>query len=201
MIQSENSVKTVYLIRHAKTTGNVWFETLMGVLTKLITCSWSFSRAELKRAFQFPSEDPNLTDVGVAQLKEIAAQFQEMDFHRDAKIELILHSDLQRTRKTCAALFGSLNVPVLELRTLREFYLPKDFCSSCTFAARVRKCEELLASRPERVIAIVGHGMYFKRLQRGKAAHFDNVEVRRCTFDVRSTTVDAGQLVCKPRQK
>merc|ERR1712037_874357 len=89
-----------------------------------------------------PTEDPQLTELGRLQIKDVAAQLSEQQFLERSGVQVVAHSDLSRTRETCKGIFGSAGVPVLELGFLREWWLFRD-CLPCfpwAFRARVRQC-------------------------------------------------------------
>lgn len=150
--------------------------------------------------------DPDLTDCGWTQAADVSMQLSDSDFVRREGVELVVHSALHRTGDTCQALFGKSGVEKLELSILNEWYITdSSLCPFCPdddgdFQTRIRKVKQWLASRPERVIAIVGHGEFFKELQRESGAkQFRNLEVRRCKFDMSTQTFDAGEFLFAPR--
>merc|ERR1712232_708711 len=105
---------------------------------------------------------------------------------------------------TAEGVLGAAGVPRqewLELPMLREFYLFRDIslCCPCTFQARVRQFRKWLATRNEKVIAVVGHGMYFNALEGGGAEYFDNVEVRKFTFRSSTQELELESVIAKPR--
>merc|ERR1712135_134588 len=58
--------------------------------------------------------DPPLSIRGEAQVAEIGDNFAADAVASSLDLELVVHSDLQRTRKTCQSLFGGTEVPIVE---------------------------------------------------------------------------------------
>lgn len=182
--------KIVILIRHGETEGNIRCRSLC------TSCCCGIHRV---------FGDPELTSNGRDQATDVARQLNQADFVRKQGLELVVHSTLRRARDTCGTLFGTSGIQTVRLGIFNEWY-PTDWLpcpgTEGNFEARVRKCKAWLASRPERVIAVVGHGAFFKALQDGSGArHLKNLEVRKCVFDVTSQTFDAGETLYKPRGK
>eukprot|EP00747_Dinoflagellata_sp_TGD_P107362 gnl/TRDRNA2_/TRDRNA2_170118_c0_seq2.p1 gnl/TRDRNA2_/TRDRNA2_170118_c0~~gnl/TRDRNA2_/TRDRNA2_170118_c0_seq2.p1 ORF type:complete len:225 (+),score=23.13 gnl/TRDRNA2_/TRDRNA2_170118_c0_seq2:114-788(+) len=198
--KAQHGAKTVYLIRHGESLGNVLSD---GV--KRCACS------RLAPLFCEPECcsilcDPVLSSRGEEQVAEIAEQLIADDFVRVAGIQMIVHSELWRAKLTCEGLFATSGLEFHELEMLNEWHYtdtdchctPGTYCSRA-FAARVQAVRNWLASRAEHVICFVGHGAHFECLQSGSgASHMSNVEVRRCTFDVASRTFDAGDTLYCP---
>lgn len=140
-------------------------------------------------------EDPTLSTKGEAQVKDIAIQMASERFVEREGIELIVHSDLLRTQRTCAGIFGQCSIPTEESSLFRE-WTPGER----DFTNRVRRIRQWLSARPESKIIIVGHGMLFQALT--STDHFDNVEVRKYDFDVSSAEIipSSEERVYRPRK-
>mmetsp|Transcript_14209 Transcript_14209/g.25099 ORF Transcript_14209/g.25099 Transcript_14209/m.25099 type:complete len:224 (-) Transcript_14209:329-1000(-) len=209
--------KVIILVRHAESNGNVRFQAANRCWRSAAHCSMpscsdvkmlcDFLRITFCSEIKSTLRDPELSDVGEAQAANVASQLQECNFMRNEGVELVVHSGMRRTKRTCDVLFGSSQTTTIEKRVFREWDLIESLtgescgCSSDgTWATRVHACLEYLAMRPEQVIVVVGHGMLFKAFQRGSGAkeQFGNVEMRRFHLDVTSLTMDAGELLFQP---
>uniref|UniRef100_A0A7S0ARV7 Phosphoglycerate mutase (2,3-diphosphoglycerate-dependent) n=1 Tax=Pyrodinium bahamense TaxID=73915 RepID=A0A7S0ARV7_9DINO len=210
-MDGERQDKVVILIRHGQSNGNVRFGAFGKCLRALSRCRcpdcttigmcFDLFRVILCCDIKNMLRDPELSDVGKAQVASVARQFQDRDFVKSEGVTLVVHSDMRRTRATCEGLFASSDVQILGDRTFREW----DLCETCVcgsdgnWDARVKACRHWIAARPEKRIAVVGHAMLFQAFQqRSGTRHFNNVEVRRCNFDVRTMRFDAGEVIFTP---
>jgi len=202
--------KVLLLIRHGESMGNEKCRGLVRCLTALRRCRCppagdattscqacaSIACCQCSPTFR----DPPLSLRGEAQVAEIGDNFAADAVASSLDLELVVHSDLQRTRKTCQSLFGG-EVPIVESSLFREWYWTEVF-GSCTskgsWNTRVKACKEWLATRPERVIAVVGHGMLFQAMQEA-TPYFKNVEVRKCLMDVATRNISAGEILYSPK--
>ena len=85
---------------------------------------------------------------------------------------------------TARKLFGRTSVPMVEVpcmheRSLSEYLLPM------LLDRRIDALRQWLGTRDERVIALVGHGQFFKRAL-GKGSVQNNVEIIECSFTSQS---------------
>ena len=172
------SVKTVYLVRHAQSEQNVAIAKLRaGAITAIPTICWLGLNAPL-------------SNVGQQQVQRVRAQLETENFIQQTDVQLVAHSHYYRARDTARGLFGTpingYTVPLLELpfmyeRTVYEYFT--DF----TVSARVAQLRGWLQSRPEKTIALVGHGQMWKQAL-SREDHQDNVSILECEFDPSATT-------------
>lgn len=204
--------KVIILVRHGESVGNIHCQGLDRCFLNLLSCKWPEShhcslgcnsiRAWCCCGSERVFKDPALTKLGVAQAEDIARQIREVDFVRKEGIELVVHSNLQRTKETCRAVFGSSQLETVESSLFREWYVDSEelLCPEHgDWNTRIDACFDWLASRPERVIAVVGHGQLFHTMLQGREPHFYNVEVRRCIFDVPTRRLQASTRLFWPR--
>ena len=164
-MQDEHT-KTVYLVRHAQSEQNVATASLhRGEPSALIDM--------IRLGYDAP-----VSEAGQQQLK--LAQQRLDGFAAQRGIELVAHSPLQRARATAEALFSGhrrplLTLPALHERTVSEYFFP------WLLDARIREVHDWLGSREERVVALVGHGQFFKRCLGAEAVQ-PNVSVIESTF-------------------
>eukprot|EP00927_Polykrikos_kofoidii_P074819 TRINITY_DN70858_c0_g1_i1.p1 TRINITY_DN70858_c0_g1~~TRINITY_DN70858_c0_g1_i1.p1 ORF type:complete len:249 (-),score=33.75 TRINITY_DN70858_c0_g1_i1:171-893(-) len=203
-----DGTKVVYLIRHGESQANKRFQAnaeccglAAGRVPKMVDC------IEGLRFWTCCKGDTPLTHRGRAQAKEVAARMSVDEFLVRGGVQLILHSGLQRARDTCRELFGACDVATEEDCKLNEIsckdfgFCPRNYGFQ-SFKRRVDSFRQALASRPEKVIVLVGHGMHFARLQgsqtEGLPQIMRNVEVRKCVFHVKTETVSDVKPVYEP---
>jgi phosphohistidine phosphatase SixA len=146
--------KTIYLIRHAESLQNVAMSRM--------------SRGDVKAGLAVAQlgHDAPLSQEGYNQIKNAKQKLSQMNYSpggdNSPVPELVLHSNLERARETAMGIFpkdGS--IPLLELpfifeRTIFEYAMPSGL------GTRIQNLHTWLCSREESVVAIVGHGQFFK---------------------------------------
>ena len=161
------------------------------------------------------NHDAPLSDLGKNQCQAMKTMLQENDFVSSNKIELVIHSPLQRAKETSETLLGvssdqeidistaetttkdesvesSKSLPasvqrVLNLSILEEKTHSEWVWSQSSYEQRVNSFQKWLGAQPESVICIVGHSQYFKTML-GLPFKFDNVDVYSVSFDPQKTT-------------
>jgi broad specificity phosphatase PhoE len=162
--------KTVFLVRHAQSEQNIANSKLKsGDLSAL----WTIAAL---------GYDAPVSATGMAQLESARGEAEQLASSRS--IDLVAHSPYQRAAKTARALFGKTAIPMVEVpelheRTVSEYFLP------ALLDRRIDAVQRWLRTREERVIALVGHGQFFKRAL-GNADVQNNVEIIECQFDASS---------------
>ena len=163
---ASDTSKTLYLIRHAQSEQNVAIA--------------RFNRGDPSAlvAIACLGYDAPLSSTGEAQLQ--AARESLADFAAEHCVELVAHSKYVRAKTTARALFGGTERPLLMLpflheRTLSEYLIPT------LLDGRIAELRAWLDRREERVIALVGHGQFFKRAL-GLPRSQPNVSVMACTY-------------------
>eukprot|EP00930_Biecheleria_cincta_P050882 TRINITY_DN36068_c0_g1_i1.p1 TRINITY_DN36068_c0_g1~~TRINITY_DN36068_c0_g1_i1.p1 ORF type:complete len:221 (-),score=35.26 TRINITY_DN36068_c0_g1_i1:31-693(-) len=195
----KGGTKQVYLVRHAESLANVSSYNLR-------QCRCNKALAACVEAGSSICCDPPLSEIGQMQVEEISAQLESDRFVEVAGVQLVAHSEYSRARATCEGMFGSSGVPIVELGILNEWHVTDIDCSlapgtncSRAFEARVEQTKKWLALRPEHVICLVAHGIFFERLQEESGGeNLYNGEIRRCTFDLASLTMDVGVTLYCP---
>lgn len=153
--------KSIILIRHAESTNNVAKNTLKRTLR--------FERRprgeewwQLLSLLSFPMDTP-LSAAGEAMLREQRTALDAQNFLSTHRVELVLHSPLQRARNTAAGLFGGGSVPLVEDPSIYE----KDLAEHAglrSLEQRTRSFSASLLARPEKRIVVVGHSAFFRAL-------------------------------------
>ena len=164
--------KILYLVRHAQSEQNVATERLRnGDAAALVTIATNFASV---------GYDAPVSEAGKGQLEAARKDLEGLVDQKN--IALVVHSPLQRARDTALAVFEGRGAPLLELpqmheRTVSEYMLPS------LIDQRIEDVVTWLASREERVIALVGHGQFFKRCL-GSGRVQQNVEVIESGFNI-----------------
>jgi phosphohistidine phosphatase SixA len=167
--------KTVYLVRHAQSEQNVasqiFFESgdakALGTMLRL-------------------GYDAPLSEAGRVQLDDASRKLAsggDANFAKQRGIQLVATSPYVRAIDTAKALFpnfaasstGLVVVPAMHERTLSEYFFPR------LLAARVDEVRRWLDSRPERVLALVGHGQFF-RMCLGTSHVQHNASIVECSY-------------------
>ena len=157
-----NDEKTVYLVRHAQSEQNIATARLekgdVGALGDLVRLGF----------------DAPVSAEGRQQLTTAARSLD--GFANQHKIEIVAHSPYQRAVTTAMALFSGHHrplelLPPLHERTIAEYLFPS------LLDNRIRQVCEWLNGREERIIALVGHGQFFKRCIGAPGAVQPNVSI------------------------
>jgi ribosomal protein S18 acetylase RimI-like enzyme len=168
-----NENKIIYLIRHAESEQNIALDRLRdGDYSAL------FRIAEL-------GLDAPLSEVGKSQLAPVHNYLSKNAWNPSRRgspcPEIIAHSPYKRASATARGIFGGcddipmFNLPCFHEKTLWEYaYEP-------SLDSRIAETETWLRSRPEAVIAMVGHGQFFKRWL-GLSESPDNTEILECLW-------------------
>mmetsp|Transcript_83640 Transcript_83640/g.166994 ORF Transcript_83640/g.166994 Transcript_83640/m.166994 type:complete len:209 (-) Transcript_83640:331-957(-) len=162
--------KKVLLVRHAQSEANLATSRLAGgdpmALLNLTQIGY----------------DAPVSAAGRLQLEHARAQLEGLVAERS--IELVAHSPLLRAVDTCQAVFGERGAPIVELPFMYE-RTPSEWVWQSMMDQRIAALAEWLNSRQEHVIALVGHGQYFKRcLGLQRVQH--NIEILEVSYN--STT-------------
>ena len=175
--QSKGKMKTLYLIRHAESEENVKFRSLDNVIAAFGAFSLP-SWKDVVSSFEIVTDiatqvDPLLSETGMGQVEHMGQKLKESNFLKDKRIELVVHSPMNRARMTSKGLLNCMapalkddNVEsvvekeILVERTPAEFF-PGNFKS---FAARIEEFEEWLLSQEAERIAVVGHSLFFREM-------------------------------------
>ena len=131
--------------------------------------------------------DPPLSADGKQQLED--ASIRLATFAADRGIDLIVHSPLQRAAATARSLFSNSGLTMVVKPELQEAGVLENFMPSL-MDSRIQSLCQWLDERDEKVIALVGHGQYFKRLQRAGEVQ-PNVSVIECKYT-------RGDCICRP---
>jgi broad specificity phosphatase PhoE len=188
--------KTLYLIRHAESEENRRLASLGHVGTSLTRFSLPQS-SDIWASFgllNVPAQvDSPVSDIGKAQIMNVAAQIKAANFWQTHKVTLVAHSPLQRAEETCRGLLGNaaeaaadsesnpmriVSIDVLREKTPAE-WLPGN---STSLKRRLDELESWLMAQPEDVICLVGHSQFFKNLL-NLSYKFANVDVYKVEFD------------------
>jgi phosphohistidine phosphatase SixA len=162
--------KTVFLVRHAQSEQNIATARLKaGDPTALLTIA----------ALGY---DAPCSEAGATQLATARQKAERLVGSRC--IALVAYSPLRRAVETARVLFGGTNVPMMEVPQMYERTLPEYFFPFL-LERRVEAVREWICTRNEQVIALVGHGQFFKRAL-GNGATQNNVEIIECSFDPQS---------------
>lgn len=177
--------KKVYLVRHAQSlqnvaTANFFLGGQVQALGDLIRLGY----------------DAALSDAGRKQLQDASSTLSkaEQGFGEQRGVELVAHSPLQRAAHTAAALFPRfaqhqkmVELPQLHERTITEYFFP------ALMEARIQHVRRWLEGRPEKVIALVGHGQFFKACM-GAAKVQPNVSIAETDYSS-ATGFTASKIV------
>jgi len=174
--------KTVYFIRHAESFENLKHQSIQRVMSDLKSASFPDTEdvVSVVELLDIASHvDTPLSPTGKLQIQDVAQQLRDTDFVREAQIELVVHSPLQRAQETAEGLLHcradredfSVSVPttvkrVVQLDALRERTPDECFLPwrKLSYTARRQAFLEWLIQQPERVLAVVGHSEYFRSL-------------------------------------
>ena len=182
MATTDPDEKVIFLVRHAQSLQNVatarFFSTgdakALGTILRL-------------------GYDAPLSDEGKEQLRKAATSLETSKFTSNHQIELVAHSPYQRALATAQALFPSFVgssrmqlLPNLHERTLPEYFF------SFWMDSRIDDVKRWLDGRSERVIALVGHGQFFKRCLESHAVQ-PNVSIVECRYSPRSGFVPIAE--------
>ena len=164
---TSSSSKTIYLVRHAQSEQNVTTHRLQHGDILAVGSLMSLGY------------DAPVSKEGQMQLD--AARERLATFVRDKGIALVAHSPLQRAVATANAIFQGRGPPLVERQEMYERTVSEYFAPSL-LDQRIEQLREWIVSREETVIALVGHGQYFKRCL-GAPRVMENIEVIECSFN------------------
>ncbi len=164
---TSSSSKTIYLVRHAQSEQNVTTHRLRGGDLRAVGSLVSLGY------------DAPVSEEGQQQLD--TARERLANLVSEKRITLVAHSPLQRAVDTANAIFKGRGPPLVERpemheRTVSEYFMPS------LMDQRIELLREWLANRDESVIALVGHGQFFKRCL-GAPRVMENIEVIECSFN------------------
>ena len=161
------SEKVVFLVRHAQSEQNV--------------ATARLGRGDVKALGDIIriGYDAPLSDTGRQQLETAATKLD--GFATQHGIEVVVHSPYIRAVETAKTIFaGFIGKPFVELLPLHERTVPEYFFPSM-LQARITQVREWLDSRPEGVVALVGHGQFFKHCINAPNVQ-PNVSIIRTTY-------------------
>ncbi len=162
--------KTVYLVRHAQSEQNCATRRLQdGDPSALINL------ANLGYDAPVSKEGQGQLDAARAALESLVSE---------KSIELVAHSPLQRARDTAMAVFRSRGPPIIELPQMYERTV-SEYLWTSLLDARIENVCQWLSSREETVVALVGHGQFFKRCL-GASRVQRNIEIIECSFNAKT---------------
>eukprot|EP01083_Nonionella_stella_P091698 256406_1 len=182
--KSHETIKTVFLVRHAQSQNNCD--------KQHATTAWE----QLKR-FQLPTSeqfygalnmlkfDMNtpLTETGCKQVEQGSEWVEKTKFLEENKVDTILASPLQRACSTCHGLFeiqaNQLGIPIRTCEQIMEQraaeYVLYDIRN------RTRQFTEWLAHQPENVFVLVSHSIFLRQML-GTPTYFTNGSIWRSTL-------------------
>ena len=166
-VEPSKTTKRIFFVRHAQSEQNI------------ATCR--LKSGDLTAAFTLVGMgyDAPVSETGVVQLSCTRTELDGLV--EKYSIALVVHSPLQRAVETAKAVFGGRGPPLVEFpgmyeRTVSEYLLPT------LMDQRIVNLQRWLATRDETVIALVGHGQFFKRCL-GASQVLQNVAIVECSFD------------------
>lgn len=125
---TSTGAKTVYLIRHAHSLENQR-------ISSMFSCFGDLSRFSMPKKEDVGASlellklehDAPLSDHGLKQCELMKALLRENNFVENSKIELVVHSPLQRARQTCEELVGcsseeTLDPPIKNGKSISESF-------------------------------------------------------------------------------
>mmetsp|Transcript_57840 Transcript_57840/g.163240 ORF Transcript_57840/g.163240 Transcript_57840/m.163240 type:complete len:227 (+) Transcript_57840:41-721(+) len=179
----EAGEKVVWFVRHAESENNVSKRLAMRALRARTWPSWEEWK-KISPMLLFPMDTPLSAD-GRGQASRQAAALQAARFVESQRIQLVVHSHLQRARETCLTLFASSGVPIEEHAHLYEKSLSEHCgqhvgCAS-TMKPRVDGFVAWLRGRRETEILLVGHSGFFRCMFRPERG-VDNAAVWRAVM-------------------
>ena len=158
--------KTVYLVRHAQSDQNI--------ATKRLEAGEMSALGDIIRI----GFDSPVSAEGQKQLDDAARRLD--GFAKQNGIELIAHSPYQRAAATANAIFSSSDVPTMVLPALHERTL-SEYVFPALLDRRIRQVRDWLDARPERVIALVGHGQWNMRATQRQSVQ-PNVSILKTSY-------------------
>ena len=174
--------KKVIFVRHAESTNNASKRTWSRTFGSLrLPGTWT-ELGEIASLITLPM-DSSLTSDGLIMIDRQRAAFQ--DIMRSSGTTIVIHSHLQRARQTAEGLCAGAAVlkleecPILFEKSLREY------AQISSFQSRVLRFKQLLASRTEETVALVGHSAFFRKLvpqMQGREREMGNVSMWRASL-------------------
>lgn len=147
--------------------------------------------------------DSDLSPQGEAMVERLRVVLQEQNFLARNSVQLIVHSPLLRTRRTCRGIFGAdgaagvgsaRDVPVEQNDLLFEQSV-KETVGLGDMRVRVRQVAAWLLQRSEHCICVVGHSAFFRAMLAPAAVHPDNCDVWQVELKSDGTCVNARRIV------
>jgi len=193
-VDSQSSIKTVYLIRHAESEENRRIASFSRVATSFSKFSLPSSKDVFSASglINVPAQvDSNVSEVGERQIEHVASKLREEEFLAKKNVTLVAHSPLKRARQTAEGMLGCAapdtkapTVAHVEETALLIEKTPAEWLpyNSGSLACRIAAFEAWLGEQPHEAIAIVGHSQFFKAML-GLSFKFGNCEVWELAFD------------------
>ena len=156
--------KTIILVRHGESTNNVAKRTLKRTL-RLERWPVGNEWQQLRSLLSFPMDTP-LSSNGEAMLQKQRIAIEASGFFsmHGAQVQIVLHSPLQRARRTGEALFGGGSLELIEDSAIYEKSLA-EHAGLRSLRQRTTSFTAALLERPEECIAVVSHSAFFRDLQ------------------------------------
>ena len=176
--------KKVFLMRHSQSVEN----TRIAALAVGFSMTMSQFRHGIKLVTHYDADSP-LTPFGTFIAGDVAKQMAADNFLRDAGIEFFAASNLERAQQTLQIALdeqwpgAAPGKPAFEIMEQLQERKPSEFVlGGHGMKRRIRRFEEWLAGREERVLFIAGHSQFFRMMTGLRAPEPRNCDVYECTF-------------------
>jgi broad specificity phosphatase PhoE len=176
-------MKRIVFLRHAQSEENVKYEHLHRTLSSLRHLRMpSMTHIYDSVSLLQINLNAKLSDLGRRQIDDVRRYFEESNFWTSFDPQLLIHSNLNRTKETLYGVIPSSltdeangRPEIKELSALHELY-PLEYLFSQTLYERQRRFKQFLDTIDAERILIVGHGRYLKLLL-GEEHELRNVDV------------------------
>lgn len=158
---ASTGAKTVYLIRHAHSLENQR-------ISSMFSCFGDLSRFSMPKKEDVGASlellklehDAPLSDHGLKQCELMKALLRENSFVENSKIELVVHSPLQRAKQTCEELVGcsseeTLDPPIKNGKSISESFR-QSFAASATTTTTTATTKTEEKPYPKPIQRVVG---------------------------------------------
>mmetsp|Transcript_8284 Transcript_8284/g.21075 ORF Transcript_8284/g.21075 Transcript_8284/m.21075 type:complete len:241 (-) Transcript_8284:1268-1990(-) len=205
--QEGDGKKTVFLVRHAESMENDKLAAFRGFFRDLRCGTWA-GWSRLWHGLSLLSEpsliDTPLSDLGRRQVAALQKELAQASFLKANSVELLIHSPLQRARDTCAGVVASAesakDLPLVVDDVIHEKYLREWLPGQITsLDSRIALFGDLIASREENVIMVVGHSQFFRRML-GMPRKFQNCDVWQVDFYPKESRDTLAHVWSEPRK-
>ena len=155
--------KTIILVRHAESTNNVAKQTLKRT-RRLERWPVGNEWQQLRSLLSFPMDTPLSSNSDAMLQWQRKAMCASAEQQWRAQVQVVLHSPLQRARRTAEGLFGGGSLELIEVSGIYEKSLA-EHAGLRSLRQRTTSFTAALLERPEECIAVVGHSAFFRDLQ------------------------------------